>query len=149
MNEIISLYIINYTGDLIFWQENVSQHAKKIDQEYLSNILSTLEMIASQIGEEEVKIIELGSRSKFSVSKDNMTGISFVIKCEKGVKAKKINQMLRDIKNVFIGKFTGNFNSTQIEKVRIMKSFMNSLFEIIGEAKKVQYYIDGIKIFRK
>ncbi len=148
MNEIISLYIINYAGDLIFWQENVSQHAKKIDQEYLSNILSTLEMIASQIGEEEVKIIELGKISHF-ISKDNMTGISFVIRCEKGVKAKKINQMLREIKNIFIREFTGNFNATQIEKVRIMKSFMNSLFEIIGEAKKVQYYIDGIKIFRK
>ncbi|MHA1254845.1 MAG: hypothetical protein ACTSPS_04515 [Promethearchaeota archaeon] len=148
MNEIISLYIINYAGDLIFWQENVSQHAKKIDQEYLSNILSTLEMIASQIGEEEVKIIELGKISHF-ISKDNMTGISFVIRCEKGVKAKKINQMLREIKNIFIAEFTGNFNATQIEKVRIMKSFMNSLFEITGEAKKVQYYIDRIKIFRK
>ena len=148
MNEIISLYIINYIGNLIFWQENVSQNAKKIDQEYLSNILSTLEMIASQIGEEEVKIIELGKKSHF-ISKDNMTGISFVIRCEKGVKAKKINQMLREIKNIFIGQFTGNFNASQIEKVRIMKSFMNSLFEIIGEAKKVQYYIDSIKIFNK
>ena len=148
MNEINSLYIINYAGDLIFWQENLSQNAKKIDQEYLSNILSTLEMIASQIGEEEVKIIELG-RNKFFVSRDNMTGISFVIRCEKGVKAKKINQMLREIKNIFIEEFTGNFNATQIEKVRIMKSFMNSLFEIIGEAKKVQYYIDKIKIYRK
>lgn len=148
MNEIISLYIINYARDLIFWQENVSQNAKKIDQEYLSNILSTLEMIASQIGEEEVKIIELGKVRHF-ISKDNMTGISFVIRCEKGVKAKKINQMLREIKNIFIGEFTGNFNATQIEKVRIMKSFMNSLFEIIGEAKKVQYYIDAIKIYKK
>ena len=148
MNEINSLYIINYAGDLIFWQENVSQNAKKIDQEYLSNIISTLEMIASQIGEEDVKIIELGKISHF-ISKDNMTGISFVIRCEKGVKAKKINQMLREIKNIFIGEFTGNFNATQIEKVRIMKSFMNSLFEIIGEAKKVQYYIDKIKIYRK
>ena len=148
MNEIISLYITNYAGDLIFWQENISQNAKKIDQEYLSNILSTLEMIASQIGEEEVKIIELGKISHF-ISKDNMTGVTFVIRCEKGVKAKKINQMLREIKNIFIGEFTGNFNATQIEKVRIMKSFMNSLFEIIGEAKKVQYYIDGIKIYRK
>jgi hypothetical protein len=148
MNEIISLYIINYAGDLIFWQENVSQNAKKIDQEYLSNIISTLEMIASQIGEEEVKIIELGKISHF-ISKDNMTGISFVIRCEKGVKAKKINQMLREIKNIFIGEFTGNFNATQIEKVRIMKSFMNSLFEITGEAKKVQYYIDSVKIFNK
>ena len=148
MNEIISLYIINYTGNLIFWQENVSQHAKKIDQEYLSNILSTLEMIASKIGEKEVKIIELGN-NKFFISKDNMTGISFVLKCEKGVKPKKINQMLRAIKNVFIGEFIGNFNSTQIEKVRLMKSFINSLFEIIGEAKKVQYYIDSVKIYKK
>jgi uncharacterized protein with HEPN domain len=148
MNEIISLYITNYAGDLIFWQENVSQNAKKIDQEYLSNILSTLEIIASQIGEEEVKIIELGKIIHF-ISKDNMTGVTYVIRCEKGVKAKKINQMLREIKNIFIGEFTGNFNATQIEKVRIMKSFMNSLFEIIGEAKKVQYYIDAIKIYKK
>jgi len=148
MNEINSLYIINYAGEFIFWQENTSQNAKKIDQEHLSSILSTLEMIASQIGGEEVKIIELGN-SKFFISKDNMTGISFVLKCEKGVKPKKINQILRDIMNIFIGEFTGNFNSTQIEKVRIMKSFMNSLFEIIGEAKKVQYYIDSIKIYNK
>lgn len=148
MNEINSLYIINYAGEFIFWQENSSQNAKKIDQEHLASILSTLEMIASKIGGEEVKIIELGN-SKFFVSKDNMTRISFVLKCEKGVKPKKINQILRDIMNIFIGEFTGNFNSTQIEKVRIMKSFMNSLFEIIGEAKKVQYYIDSIKIYNK
>ncbi len=148
MNEINSLYIINYAGEFIFWQENTSQNAKKIDQEHLASILSTLEIIASKIGGEEVKIIELGN-SKFFVSKDNMTGISFVLKCEKGVKPKKINQILRDIMNIFIGEFTGNFNSTQIEKVRIMKSFMNSLFEIIGEAKKVQYYIDSVKIYNK
>ena len=148
MNEINSLYIINNAGEFIFWQENSNQNAKKIDQEHLSSILSTLEMIASKIGGEEVKIIELGN-SKFFVSKDNMTGISFVLKCEKGVKSKKINQILRDIMNIFIGEFTGNFNSTQIEKVRIMKSFMNSLFEIIGEAKKVQYYIDSVKIYNK
>lgn len=148
MNEINSLYIINNAGEFIFWQENSDQNAKKIDQEHLSSILSTLEMIASKIGGEEVKIIKLGN-SKFFVSKDNMTGISFVLKCEKGVKPKKINQILRDIMNVFIGEFTGNFNSTQIEKVRIMKSFMNSLFEIIGEAKKVQYYIDSVKIYNK
>lgn len=148
MNEINSLYIINNAGEFIFWQENTSQNAKKIDQEHLASILSTLEMIASKIGGEEVKIIKLGN-SKFFVSKDNMTGISFVLKCEKGVKPKKINQILRDIMNIFIGEFTGNFNSTQIEKVRIMKSFMNSLFEIIGEAKKVQYYIDSVKIYNK
>ena len=148
MNEINSLYIINNAGEFIFWQENSNQNAKKIDQEHLSSILSTLEMIASKIGGEEVKIIELGN-SKFFISKDNMTGISFVLKCENGVKPKKINQILRDIMNIFIGEFTGNFNSTQIEKVRIMKSFMNSLFEIIGEAKKVQYYIDSVKIYNK
>jgi len=148
MNEINSLYIINFAGHLIFWQENVSQSAKKIDQEYLSNILSTLEMIALKIGEKEVKIIELGN-NKFFISKDNLTGISFVLKCEKGVKPKKINQMLREIKNIFISNFTGYFNTTQIEKVRKMKSFMNSLFEIIGEAKKVQYYIDSLRINKK
>lgn len=148
MIETNSFYIFNYAGDLIFWQENISQNAKKIDQENLSSVLTTLEMIALKIGEEEVKIIELGN-NRFFISKDNLTGISFVLKCEKGVKPKKINQMLREIKNIFIGNFTGYFNATQIEKVRIMKSFMNSLFEITGEAKKVQYYIDSIKIYKK
>lgn len=145
MKEINSIYIINSNGDLIFLQENLSQTSEDFHFDYLSNFLSTIETIAKEIGEKEVKVIELGN-NKFFIAKDKLTKITFILKCDKTAKPKKSFELLKEIKNIFIEKFTGNFNSPQIVKRRLMKSFIEVLLEIIGKAKKVQYFLDSIKI---
>ena len=145
MKGINSIYIINSNGDLIFLQENLSQNSEGFHFDYLSNFLSTIETIAKEIGEKEVKVIELGN-NKFFIAKDKLTKITFILKCDKAAKPKKNFELLKKIKNIFIEKFIGNFNSPQIVKRRLMKSFIEVLLEIIGKAKKVQYFLDSIKI---
>jgi len=149
MNGINGLYIINFEGGLIYWQENISQNSEKIeeeiDYEHITSLISTLEVLALEIGEKDVKILMLGY-NRYLVSKDKLTDITFILKCNKNVNSKKIFHLLNQIKNTFIDNFTGSFNSPQIDKVRIMKSFINSLYEIIGEAKQVQYFLDSLKI---
>ncbi len=147
MKDIISFYIINGNRDLIYSQENISLAPEGKEHEYISNFLSILETIAMKIGEkeEELRIMVLG-HSKFFLSKDKLTNVIFILKCEKDAKQKKIFEKLNKTKNLFIEKFTGNFNSPDDIKLKLMESFTGTLAEIIGNAKSVLYFIDSLKI---
>jgi len=77
MTDITGLYILNSRGELIYLQENILPSTKELDPDYLSNFFSTLQTIAQKIGEEEVKIIDMGN-SKFFLTKDKLTNIEFI-----------------------------------------------------------------------
>ncbi len=145
MTDITGLYILNSRGDLLYLQENLIPTSKELDPDYLSNFFTTLQTIAQKIGEEEVKIIDLGN-SKFFLTKDKLTNIEFILKCEKNIKPKKVFDTHRRIVNLFIEKFIGNFNASEKTKRFLMNSFMNDLTEIIGKGEKIEYHIDLIKI---
>ena len=110
MIDITGLYILNSKRELIYLQENIIPKSKELDPDYLSNFFSTLQTIAQKIGEEEVKIIDLGN-SKFFLTKDRMTNIEFILKCGKDIKQKKVFETHKRIVNLFIEKFIGNFNN--------------------------------------
>lgn len=145
MTDITGLYILNSRGDLLYLQENLIPTSKELDPDYLSNFFTTLQTIAQKIGEEEVKIIDLGN-SKFFLTKDKLTNIEFILKCEKNIKPKKVFDTHRRIVNLFIEKFIGNFNASEKTKRFLMNSFMNDLTEIIGKGEKIEYHLDLIKI---
>jgi hypothetical protein len=145
MVEIEGIYILNSRGDLIFLQENLVLDSKEMDADYLSNFLSTLQTIAQKIGEDEVKIIDLGN-SKFFLIKDKLTKIEFILKCNKEMKYKKVSQAHKNIVNLFIEKFTGNFNSSEETKTILMNSFIKELNELVGPGEKTDYHLQAIKI---
>ena len=145
MSDIVGLYILNRRGELIYLQENTLPSSKELGPDYLSNFFSTLQTIAQKIGEEEVKIIDLGN-SKFFLTKDNLTRIEFILKCEKNIKPKKVFETHKKIINLFIEKFIGNYNASDQTKNFQMNSFMKDLAEIIGKGEKIEYHINSLKI---
>ncbi|MFX1259691.1 MAG: hypothetical protein ACFFAN_17700 [Promethearchaeota archaeon] len=145
MKEIEGAYILSGSGGLIFSQENLDKDLKEFDKDYLSNLLSTIETIALKIGEGEVNVIEFGN-IKFYHTKDKLTKIGFCLKCKKDVKKKKIFHTLTNLMNIFLEKFTGNFSSPDIVKKEKMDSFILAVSQILGEGKKVEYFLDEIKI---
>ena len=144
MKDINGAYIFSSSGCLIFSQENVDKN-KEFDLNYLSDFLSTIEAIAMNIGEEEVNVLEFGN-IKFYHAKDKLTKIGFAIKCKKDAKPKKIHQVLTNIMNVFLERFTGNFYSDDIIRKEKMESFIQTISELLGKGKKVEYFLDEIKI---
>jgi len=145
MIDVVGLYILNRRGELIYLQENIIPSTKELDLDYLSNFFKTLQTIAKKIGEEEVKIIDLGN-SKFFLTKDKLTNIEFILKCEKNIKQKKVFETHKKIINLFIEKFIGNYNASEQTKKFLMNSFMKDLTEIIGKGEKIEYNIESIKI---
>ncbi len=145
MSDVVGLYILNHRGELIYLQENTLPSSKELDPDYLSNFFTTLQTIAQKIGEEEVKIIDLGN-SKFFLTKDKLTGIEFILKCEKNIKQKKVFETHKKIINLFIEKFIGNYNASEQTKTFLMNSFMKDLAEIIGRGEKIEYDINTLKI---
>ena len=146
MKDIDGAYIFSGTGGLIFSQENLEK-GDKFDLNYLGDFLSTIETIALNIGEEEVSVLEFGN-IKFYHAKDKLTKIGFAIKCKKNTKTKKIYQVLTNIMNVFLERFTGNFYSEDVIKKEKMESFIQSISKILGKGKKVEYFLDQIKLFK-
>lgn len=144
MTDIEGIYIINNSGELIFQQENVDENSKSFDPNYLSNFFATLETIAHKIGEDEVRIMDLGE-NKFFLTKDKITNIEFILKCNKNVKSKKVFQALTNIVNIFIQIFTGNFNSPEKIKERLMTNFIEEIKEVIGESAYINYNLDFFK----
>ena len=147
MKEIDGAYIFSGSGALIFSQENLDETIGEVDLEYLSNFISTIETIAIEIQEEDVKEIEFGN-IKFFHTRDKLSKIQFLIKCEKDAKQKKIQQMLSNLMNIFLEKFTGIFISPLGVKQEKMDAFIKSMSEVLGEGKKVEYFLDQIKLVK-
>ena len=147
MKEIDGAYIFSGDGGLIFSLENLEDASTKFDSDYLGDFLSTVESIALNIGEEEVNVLEFGN-IKFFHTRDKLTKIGFAIKCKKDTKPKKIKQVLTNLMNVFLERFTGSFSSEEIIKKQKMESFIETISEQLGKGNKVEYFLDKIKIER-
>lgn len=142
MKDVDGAYIISGSGAIIFSQENLESNGD-FDLNYLSDFLSTIETIALNIGEDEVNVLEFGNIKFFHV-KDRLTKIGFVIKSKKDVKPKKIRQVLTNLMNIFIEKFTGNFTSPDVVKQEKMENFIERIANLLGTGKKVEYFLDSI-----
>ena len=140
-------YIFSGSGALIFSQENMDETVSEVDLEYLSNFISTIETIAVEIQEEDVKEIEFGN-IKFFHTRDKLSKIQFLIKSDKDAKPKKIQQVLSNLMNIFLEKFTGIFTSPLVVKKEKMDAFIESISEILGTGKKVEYFLDKIELVK-
>ena len=148
MKEIDGAYIFSGDGGLIFSLENLDlKDGSAFDSDYLGDFLSAVESIALNIGEEEVNTLEFGN-IKFFHTRDKLTKIGFAIKCKKNTKPKKIKQVLTNLMNVFLERFTGNFSSEETIKKQQMESFIETISEQLGKGNKVEYFLDKIKIER-
>ena len=133
IKEILCIYILDDEGTPIFIRENYIQGSGDANHALLSDFVTALQAFAREFGEEETRVIEL-SDAKILSSKDNITNYLFAIKCESGVKNKKMFGILNQIKNLYIDKFTGHLTSNEETKKKIMLSFVTELNKIITES---------------
>ncbi|HEY0087762.1 MAG TPA: hypothetical protein VGB37_02900 [Candidatus Lokiarchaeia archaeon] len=132
--EIQNIYILDSTGKPIFISENYVQGTGEIDHGLLSNFITAIQSFASELGEKEVMVIELGNGTIYSV-KDNKYQIQFVLKCQKEANAKKMFKILTDIKDLFFEKFSSYIEIGVGDRGKIISSFVNDLHKMLGASK--------------
>ena len=138
IKEIQSFIILDNNGAPIFVQENFIQGRNNVDLALLSDFINALQNFATELGEKETKFIELGGGKIFS-TKDSSTNYLFVLKCDKKAKAKKMYQILNEIKNLFLNKFLGHLYEIKEEKNKeLLSSFENELKIILNPYNKLE-----------
>ena len=139
--EIRSIYIIDGKGKPIFIREHHSQGSgsSSADHALLSRFVTALQSFATELGEEDTRIIELGDEKIYTL-KDGFTKFFFVLNCEPDSKSKKMFKILNDIKNLFLQKFMGNFTASEEVKKKIMVSFLEDLNHILNPFSKLENF---------
>lgn len=138
IKEIESIFILNNNGVPIFIQENYIQGKNNIDPALLSDLVNALQKFANELGEKETKFIELGGGKIFS-TKDNSSNYLFVLKCDKNAKAKRMYQILNDVKNLFLNIFLGNLYVIKEEINKgLLSSFKKELKNILNPYNKLE-----------
>ena len=136
IKEIQNIYILDSTGKPIFIRENYVQGTAEIDHGLLSNFINAIQSIASELGEKEARVIELGNGTIYSV-KDSRYQIQFVLKCQKDTKAKKMFKILTDIKNLFLEKFSNYIEIGIGDKGKIISSFVDALHQMLEPSETI------------
>ncbi|MHA1148833.1 MAG: hypothetical protein ACTSR8_11395 [Promethearchaeota archaeon] len=143
MKEIKSIYIIDAKGNPFFIRDIFSQGMGDSDHMLLTNFINAIQSFAAELGGGEAKVIKFGDSKIFS-TKDPMTNIMFVIKAILKSKDKKLLNLLNQIKNLFIEKFTGNLTADSTTKIRILEDFRDALDELIKPKDNVDAFLTSI-----
>ncbi|TFF93663.1 MAG: hypothetical protein EU544_05545 [Promethearchaeota archaeon] len=143
IEEIKSIYIIDSKGNPFFVKELFTQDSENAEAVLLSNFIAALQTFASELGGKQAKIIKLGESKIFTLI-DNLTKLYFVIKAKRDAKEKKILDILKKIKNLFINKFTGHLTDSEENKREIMKEFIPELDEILEPQDRVQEFLGNL-----
>jgi len=130
IKEIQYIYILDSTGKPIFIRENYVQGTGEIDHGLLSNFINAIQSFASELGEKEARVIELGNGTIYSV-KDSRYQIQFVLKCQKEAKSKKMFKILTDIKTLFLKRFSNYIETGIGDRSIIINSFVNDLQQML------------------
>jgi len=127
MIDIKSIYILDGKGQPIYMRELSLQGEQNPESILYTNIVTAIQQfVQSSLGEKEAKIIQLGD-FKIYHSKDHISNLSFIIKCNLKIKEKKAFSILKQIKNLFIDKFIGKFSSSSEEKNELMQEFIDEM----------------------
>ncbi|MFX0167667.1 MAG: hypothetical protein ACFE9V_20285 [Candidatus Hodarchaeota archaeon] len=130
MKEIIWIYIIDSSGATIFGYDNHIQGNSEVNQTLLSHFIYALQSVAKNIGEDEIKEVEI-SKNKFFLMKEKLTSYLFIIKTKPNAKSEIINPILKKIKKKFVEKFTGHFTLPVQDKIKLLRSFKEDVKRII------------------
>ncbi len=144
IKEIKSIQIVDAKGTLLFSRESHIQGSGDVNNILLSDFVNALQSFAKEFGEEETKIIELGDGRIIS-TKDKLTGVLFILKCNTNAKTKKMFKILNQIKNIFIDKFTGHLTSSEEVKREVRSSFESAVSELLRPQDKIQSLFPKLK----
>jgi hypothetical protein len=138
IKEIHYIYIMDGSGNPIFVRENYVQGSQKFNPALLSRFVTALQSFATEFGQDEMRVAELGDENIFTTKID--TGIQFMLVTGKKVKHKKMFKLLDQIKTLFMEKFAKYSIADGDEKREIMGSFvfeLNNTLEPIDKLTKI------------
>ena len=141
--DIKSIYVIDSTGNPLYAREFYSQGALENHQMLFTSLVAAIQQFAVTLGEKEAKVIELGNDKIFSTA-DQLTSLKFILKCDKNMKKKRAFQLLNEIKNLFLNKFTGNFTSSADIKSEIMKGFILEMDKLVSPKSNIETLLGSL-----
>ncbi len=135
--------ILDEYGKPFYTYERYTQGKIENAEFVFSNLISAIEVFARSLGSTDVKSITVGS-NKIHVIKDNLTNMIFFISCELTAKPKKVNQILDQMRNLFIAKFLGKINESDDKKRELLKEFTQDLKTAIYQKESaIERFLTG------
>ena len=142
MNEFYWIYIIDETGKTLFSYENHIQGSSTANTALLSHLIYALQAISKDIGEDQVKGVEMGN-DKFFLIKEKLTKYLFILKTDRDANSEEINPILNEIKTKFVEKFTGHFSVDVGKKIEILHSFREDIKEILKRKTNLEKFTEN------
>ena len=143
MNDIIAVYIIDKEGEPFFEEEWYSQGSEDMDHAILSNIIISLQNLASEIGSGDIHRIVIGKNQVFTL-KDSITKYRIILRGSEKLKEKRAKTILTDIKNSFINIFTGNFHKNEKILRQLKSRFSSELEKILKDFENTSGFLLSI-----
>ncbi|MFX1446327.1 MAG: hypothetical protein ACFFHV_23270, partial [Promethearchaeota archaeon] len=144
MNQIYWIYIIDDRGATIFSYETTVQGSLRNNHAIISHFLHALQSIGKNLGDNEVKSIDLGN-NRFYLTKEKLTNYLFIIKTDTNADFEFINLLLKQIMFKFVEKFTGHFKLVVDEKIELINSFKEDIKEILRYKSKFEKFSETLQ----
>lgn len=125
MNRIKGITILDNENKPIYVFRNGRQDLKHLGSEYLKNMMSVLEEFAVTY-DSELNLIEMGD-SKYLLTKDEFNNILFIIHYESKLPDDLANNLLDEVRNLYINTFFGKGTAPSLEKAHLMEDFSEDL----------------------
>jgi len=142
MDEIYWIFINDSSGKTLFSYENYIQGSSTVNTALLSHLIYALQSISKDIGEDQIKGVEMGN-NKFFLTKEKLTKYLFILKTHRDANSEVINPILNEIKTKFVEKFTGHFSIDVDKKIEILKSFREDIKEILKQKTNLETFLEN------
>ncbi len=142
MDEIYWIFILDNNGKTLFSYENHIQGTSTANTALLSHLIYALKSISKDIGEDQVKKVEMGN-DKFFLTKEKLTSYLFILKTHRDADSEVINPILNEIKTRFVEKFTGQFSIDVDAKIEILNSFREDIKEIFKHKTNLETFLEN------
>ncbi|TKJ23075.1 MAG: hypothetical protein CEE43_04995 [Promethearchaeota archaeon Loki_b32] len=107
----------------IFTLENHKQGSNAVSKTLMSRFIDSLQSIASQIENDEGRVIKIGNKNYFII-KDTIINFKYIIEYSNENTFDQISLILNKVKNKFIERFEGKLDlpiSMKIDLVALLK----------------------------
>jgi hypothetical protein len=141
MRDILGLYVIDDDANVFFEQEIYSQGSDNIDEAILSRIIITLQRFADELGGGDVHKIEIGKNRVFMLG-DDISDFKFILRCKQKVKEKRAQNILGEIKNIFIDLFIGKYHKNDDALMKLKSKFSDEISKYFEEPTDVSGFLD-------
>ena len=143
MRDILGVYIIDDDASVFFEQEIYSQGSDNIDEAILSRIIITLQRFADELGGGDVHKIEIGKNRVFMLG-DDISDFKFILRCKQNVKEKRAQNILGEVKNIFIDIFMGKYHKSEETLMKLKSKFSDEISKYFEDPTDVSGFLDKI-----